>query len=49
MIKEAELRGEIKPDTVIVETISGNQGVGLALAGEVRGYKTRGSGGYIYI
>jgi len=40
MIREAELRGDIKPDTVIVETTSGNQGVGLALVGAVRGYRT---------
>ncbi|MDR2687447.1 MAG: cysteine synthase family protein [Oscillospiraceae bacterium] len=40
MIREAELRGEIQPDTVIVETTSGNQGVGLALVGAVRGYRT---------
>jgi len=40
MIREAELRGEIQPDTIIVETTSGNQGVGLALVGAVRGYRT---------
>jgi len=40
MIREAELRGDIRPDTVIVETTSGNQGVGLALVGAVRGYRT---------
>jgi len=40
MIRQAELRGEIQPDTVIVETSSGNQGVGLALVGAVQGYRT---------
>ena len=40
MIKEAELSGIIKPDTVIVEPTSGNQGIGLSLVGAVRGYRT---------
>ena len=40
MIREAEQRGEIQPDSVIVEVTSGNQGIGLALVGAVRGYKT---------
>lgn len=41
MISEAEKRGEIKEDTIIVEPTSGNQGIGLALIGAVRGYKVR--------
>lgn len=41
MIKDAERRGVINKDTVIVEPTSGNQGIGLALVGAVRGYKTR--------
>lgn len=41
MIKDAEDRGLIKEDTIIVEPTSGNQGIGLALVGAVRGYKTR--------
>jgi cysteine synthase len=40
MIKEAEERGIIKKDTIIVEPTSGNQGIGLALIGAVRGYRT---------
>ena len=40
MIIEAEKEGLIKEDTIIVEPTSGNQGIGLALVGAVRGYKT---------
>lgn len=40
MIMEAERQGLIKEDTIIVEPTSGNQGIGLALVGAVRGYKT---------
>ncbi|HPY83831.1 MAG TPA: cysteine synthase A [Ruminococcus flavefaciens] len=40
MIKHAEKEGKIKKDTIIVEPTSGNQGIGLALVGAVRGYKT---------
>ncbi|MBE6567310.1 MAG: cysteine synthase A [Ruminococcaceae bacterium] len=41
MIKVAEAEGKIGPDTVIVEPTSGNQGIGLALVGAVRGYKVK--------
>lgn len=40
MILTAEREGIINKDTVIVEPTSGNQGIGLALIGAVRGYKT---------
>ena len=41
MIIEAEKQGLIGPDTIIVEPTSGNQGIGLALVGAVRGYKVK--------
>ena len=41
MICEAEKQGLINKDTIIVEPTSGNQGIGLALVGAVRGYKTK--------
>ncbi|MCI9122599.1 MAG: cysteine synthase A [Eubacterium sp.] len=41
MIARAEKEGRIRQDTIIVEPTSGNQGIGLALIGAVRGYRTR--------
>ena len=41
MIRDAEEKGLINKDTIIVEPTSGNQGIGLALVGAVRGYQTR--------
>lgn len=40
MILHAEKEGLINKDTIIVEPTSGNQGIGLALVGAVRGYRT---------
>ncbi len=39
MLLEAEKEGLINENTIIVEPTSGNQGIGLALVGAVRGYK----------
>ena len=41
MICDAEKRGIISKDTIIVEPTSGNQGIGLSLIGAVKGYKVR--------
>ncbi len=41
MILDAEKKGLLNKDTVIVEPTSGNQGIGLALVGAVRGYKVK--------
>lgn len=40
MIEQAEKKGIINKNTIIVEPTSGNQGIGLALVGAVKGYKT---------
>ena len=40
MILQAEKEGLIDKNSIIVEPTSGNQGIGLALVGAVRGYRT---------
>lgn len=41
MIEHAEQEGLLKEDSIIVEPTSGNQGIGLALIGAVKGYPTK--------
>lgn len=40
MVEDAEARGDLKPGGTIIECTSGNTGMGLALAGAVKGYKS---------
>jgi cysteine synthase A len=40
IILDAERRGLLKPEGVIVEGTAGNTGIGLALVGNARGYRT---------
>ena len=40
MINQAEHEGLLTKDSIIVEPTSGNQGIGLALVGAVKGYRT---------
>src|SRR5436309_15884063 len=40
IILEAELRGDIRPGGLVVESTAGNTGIGLALVANARGYRT---------
>jgi cysteine synthase A len=40
IVKDAEERGTLRPGGVIVEGTAGNTGIGLALVGNARGYRT---------
>lgn len=39
IVREAERRGELKPDSTIMEVTSGNTGIALSMVGAMRGYK----------
>ncbi|ORX71039.1 cysteine synthase A [Anaeromyces robustus] len=39
LIEDAEQRGVLKPDSIIVEPTSGNTGIGLASVGRAKGYR----------
>ncbi len=41
MVEDAERRGLLGKDSIIVEPTSGNQGIGLALIGAVKGYQVK--------
>lgn len=41
MLLQAEKQGKINKDSIIVEPTSGNQGIGIALVGAVKGYNVK--------
>ena len=38
MIEQAEQKGKLKPDSILLEATSGNTGIGLAMAASVKSY-----------
>ncbi|MCZ6605247.1 MAG: pyridoxal-phosphate dependent enzyme, partial [Alphaproteobacteria bacterium] len=40
IIEDAEAKGQLKPGGIIVEGTAGNTGIGLALVGNAKGYRT---------
>ena len=40
IVRDAEARGQLEPGGIIVEGTAGNTGIGLALVGNARGYRT---------
>lgn len=41
MIEDAEIKGELTKDKVIIEATSGNTGIGLSMIGQIKGYKVQ--------
>ncbi len=41
MVEAAEKAGKLKPGSIIVEPTSGNQGIGLAMVGTIKGYEVK--------
>lgn len=41
MIERAERAGRLRPDSIIVEPTSGNQGIGIAMVAAIKGYSVR--------
>lgn len=41
MVKDAEITGSLKRESIILEATSGNTGIGLAMVGTAKGYKVK--------